>query len=339
MTSQSSFDAVAAGTEAARRERGFLARATRTNGGIVIVFTLVLLGCILAGLILPDKFRFLDPGNISTVLRSVPLLGIMALGVGMLMVSGEFDLSVGSLFLLSSFVMALAFSDGWPIGWAVLAALAIALVTGLVNGLVTTKLRIPSFIATLGMMLVLRGITLFASGGDSSMSFNPGEPFTSILAGDFGIVQVQFLWLVAFAIAAYFLLHRHRLGNHFYAAGGNREAARAVGIEVDRIKIIAFVMASMLAAIAGIISTTRVNSVTVLGQPFELRAIAACVIGGVFLFGGRGSILGIFLGAALIYLVEDILFLSRAPGFYLDVIVGVIIVVAVILNTRFARPG
>ena len=103
--------------------------------------------------------------------------------------------------------------------------------------------------------------------------------------------------------------------------------------------MIAFVIASMMAAIAGIISTTRVNSVTVLGQPFELRAIAACVIGGVFLFGGRGSILGIFLGAALIYLVEDILFLSRAPGFYLDVIVGTIIVVAVILNTRFARPG
>ncbi len=338
MTTQN-FEAVAAGTEAARRERGFLASATRTNGGIVIVFSLLLLGCIIAGLIFPSNFRFLHPDNIATVLRSMPLLGIMALGVGILMVSGEFDLSVGSLFLLSSFVMALAFADGWAIGWAILAALAIALVTGIVNGLVTTKLRIPSFIATLGMMLVLRGITLFASGGDTSMSFEPGEPVTSILTASLGIIQVQFLWLVAFAVVAYLVLHRHRLGNHFYAVGGNRDAALAVGINVDRVKMIAFVLASLMAAIAGIISTTRVNSVTVLGQPFELRAIAACVIGGVFLFGGRGSILGIFLGASLIYLVEDILFLSRAPGFYLDVIVGAIIVVAVILNTRFARPG
>ena len=338
MTSQNP-DAVAAGTEAARLERGLLARATRTNGGIVVVFSLVLSGCIVVGLIFPTDFRFLAADNITTLLRSVPLLGIMSLGVGMLMVSGEFDLSVGSLFLLSSFVMALAFADGWPIGWAVLAALAIALATGIVNGLITTKLRIHSFIATLGSMLVLRGITLYASGGDTSMSFKPGGLFTEILSGSLGIVPVQFLWLLFFAAVAALVLHRHRLGNQFYAAGGNRDAARAVGISVDRVKMTAFVLASMSATIAGIISTTRVNSVTVLGQPFELRAIAACVIGGVFLFGGRGSILGIFLGAVLISLVEDILFLSRAPGFYLDVIVGTIIVVAVILNTRFARPG
>ena len=333
------FDAVAAGTEAARLERGFLARATRTNGGIVIVFSLVLLGCIVFGLIFPSDFRFLTAGNTATLFRSVPLLGIMSLGVGMLMICGEFDLSVGSLFLLSSFVMAVAFDDGWPIGWAVLAALAIALATGIVNGLITTKLRIPSFIATLGTMLVLRGITLYASGGDSGTPFEPGEPFTAILTGSFGIMQVQFLWLLAFAVLAYLVLHRHRLGNHFYAAGGNRDAARAVGVNVDRVKMIAFVLASMSATIAGIISTTYVNSATLVGQPLELRAIAACVIGGAFLFGGRGSILGIFLGAVLINLIEDILFLSRAPGFYLDVIVGAIIVVAVILNTRFARLG
>ena len=330
-------DAVAAGTEAARRERSLLARATRSSGGIIVVFTLVLLGCIVAGLIF-ENFRFLAASNIATLLRAVPLLGIMALGVGILMVSGEIDLSVGSLYLLSSFVMAVAHADGWPIGWAILAALGIGLATGIVNGFITTKLRIPSFIATLGMMLVLRGITFYASGDDSGMPFNPGEPVTTILTGEIGIIQVQFLWLLAFAVLAGLLLHRHRLGNHFYAAGGNREAARAVGINVDRVKMIAFVIASMMATIAAIISVTRTNSVTVIGQPLELRAIAACVIGGVFLFGGRGSILGVLLGAMLIDLIEDILFLSRAPGFYLDVIVGTIIAVAVILNTRFARP-
>ena len=332
------FDAVAAGTESARRERGLVARATRSSGGIIIVFSLVVLGCIVAGLIFPDKFRFLTASNIATLLRAVPLLGTLALGVGILMVAGEIDLSVGSLFLLSSFVMAVAHADGWPIGWAVLAALAIGLATGIVNGFVTTKLRIPSFIATLGMMLVLRGITFYASGDDSGMPFNPGEPVTTILTGDLGIMQVQFLWLLAFAALAALVLHRHRLGNHFYAVGGNREAAMSVGINVDRVKMIAFVIASMMATIAAIISATRTNSVTVIGQPLELRAIAACVIGGVFLFGGRGSILGVLLGAMLIDLIEDTLFLSRAPGFYLDVIVGTIIAVAVILNTRFARP-
>ena len=332
------FDAVTVGTESARRERGLLARATRNNGGIIVVFALVVLGCIVAGLIFPDKFRFLTASNLATLLRAVPLLGTLALGVAILMVSGEIDLSVGSLFLLSGFVMAVAHADGWPIGWAVLAALGIGLATGLVNGFVTTKLRIPSFIATLGMMLVLRGITFYASGDDSGMPFNPGEPVTTILTGDLGIIQVQFLWLIGFAVVAYLVLHRHRLGNHLYATGGNREAARSVGINVDRVKMIAFVIASMFAAIAAIISATRTNSVTVIGQPLEIRAIAACVIGGVFLFGGRGSIVGVILGALLIDLIEDILFLSRAPGFYLDVIVGTIIAVAVILNTRFARP-
>ena len=136
----------------------------------------------------------------------------------------------------------------------------------------------------------------------------------------------------------YFLLHRHRLGNHFYAVGGNRNAAVAIGIKPYRTKSIAFAIAGFMAALSGVVAATRVGSI----QPggglgMELQAIAACVIGGAALTGGRGSILGIVLGTALVYTIQDILLLLRAPGFYFDMFVGALIVIAVIMNTAIRR--
>ena len=148
------------------------------------------------------------------------------------------------------------------------------------------------------------------------------------------IIDASFIWFIVVGIVFYFILHHHKIGNHFFAVGGNREAAIAIGINPNRVKLIAFGFAGGCAALAGVVAMSRVGSV----QPggglgLELEAIAACVIGGTALMGGRGSIIGIMLGTALVYTIQDILLLLRAPGFYFDMFIGGLIVLAVITNT------
>jgi ribose/xylose/arabinose/galactoside ABC-type transport system permease subunit len=323
-------DTVAPAPNAATSALRALRRHPSVN--VLVVFVLLQACCIAASLLLQGEFRYLSEPNIQTLLRAIPQLGIIALGVGLLMVAGEFDLSVGAVFTFSALIMADVFNLGVPLPLAVLAALAAGAAVGVLNGMLVLRFGITSFIATLGTMMVLRGVILFISNAQSS-SFRPDALFQALLTGQLGIVPAQFLWLVALTIGAYLLLERHRFGNHIFAVGGNVDAANAVGVRVGRVKLAAFVLSSVMAALAGIFSTTRVNSVSpIQGQGLELQAIAACVIGGVALSGGRGSVLGIFLGAALIYTVQDVLLLTAAPGYYLDAFVGFIIIIAAILN-------
>jgi simple sugar transport system permease protein len=177
-----------------------------------------------------------------------------------------------------------------------------------------------------------------------SESVKPSEPFATLFdssvltIGNVGVIHASILWFCLFAIAFYFLLHHHRLGNHFYAVGGNRNAAVAIGINPARTKTIAFAIAGFMAAFSGVVAVSRVGSI----QPggglgMELQTIAACVIGGLALTGGRGSILGIVLGTALVFTIQDVLLLLRAPAFYFDMFVGALIVIAVIMNTAVRR--
>ena len=313
---------------------------------IVVLYGVFLLTLIIIGLVVPSDFRFLASGNLGVLFQTIPTLGILSLGVGMLMISGEFDLSVAGVYTLAPYLMGLSLNEwSWPLWAAVLLALFVGLVVGIVNGLITTKLVIPSFIATLGMMFFLRGVVRFFSSDPKSssseqVSIYPGETFEAVLTGHIvGPLYAQFLWFIFFAILAYFFLNRHRLGNHFLSVGGNREAAIAVGVNANHVKRIGFVICSVGAAIAGTISATRVNAIipaqTLTG--LELQAIAACVVGGVFLFGGRGTVLGICLGVALILTVDNLLILLRAPGVYLQGFVGAIVIIAVIVNAWFAR--
>jgi simple sugar transport system permease protein len=301
-------------------------------GNILIIFTLLEIACVVGAMAYPDQFRYLSPLNIQSVLRAIPQLGIIAVGVGILMIAGEYDLSVGATFTFSALTMANTFDAGIPLALAVAAGLMTGIIVGAINGLVTLMARIPSFIATLGMMMLLRGLILFSSG-TQTRPFHPGSTFESLMTGSIGLVQVSFIWLLLVTFAAYLLMDHHRLGNHIYAVGGNRDAATAIGVKVLHVKLSAFVIAGAAAALSGIISTVRVSSVSpIQGQGLELQAIAACVIGGVSLYGGKGSMIGVFLGAAMLYNVQDILLLLRAPGFYLDTFIGAIILVAATLN-------
>jgi simple sugar transport system permease protein len=295
--------------------------------------------CIAASLLFPEDFRYVSSTNVGLLLRAIPVLGIISLGVGALMITGEFDLSVGSVYTLAGYTVALLYLAEMPIWIAVLGTLAVGIGIGIANGLITVKFGIPSFIATMGSMLVVRGLVRWLSEG-RTVSFRPDETFASLLTGSFYGIEAPFLWFVGLALLMGLLVHRSKLGNHMYLVGGNEKTAIAVGIESHRVKIIAFAMSGLAAAIAGIISITRVSTATpAQGIGLELKAIAVCVIGGLFLSGGRGTVLGIFVGACLMYMVEDVLLLLRAPGFYLDVFVGAILVLAVIINIWLTRKS
>lgn len=306
-------------------------------GNIVLVFALIQIGCVIGWALFPNDFRYLDWLNIESMMRAIPLLGIVAMGVGLLMICGEFDLSVGATFILTSYLMALAYQNNWPIWLSIPLAFAVAVAIGLANGLITVLFKIPSFITTLGSMMFLRGVIRFVSGSQPII-FQPGGLTQEILDGSIGHIQAQFLWFIGFAIAGYLLLVRHSLGNHIQMVGGNQKAAIAVGINANRVKAICFVLCAVCAAFAGVVSAVRVSAITPTGGVgLELQAIAACVVGGLSLNGGRGTAAEIALGAILLFTIQDVLLLLRAPGYYLDMFIGAIIVIAVVLNHWVAR--
>jgi simple sugar transport system permease protein len=302
----------------------------------------------------PETFRYLLPANIAVTLKSIAVPGIMALGVGVLMIAGEYDLSVGAQYSLLSIICAdLSNRLGGDIAadpsnaWAPFLCLAIALALGTLIGMfhafITLRFNIPSFITTLGGMLLWKGTTLLVHGAQA-LRFKPNEPFATLFdssvlqIGNVGVIHASIIWFLLFSVAFYFLLHHHKLGNHFYAVGGNRNAAVAIGINPGRTKTIAFAIAGFMAALSGVVAASRVGSI----QPggglgMELQTIAACVIGGLALSGGRGSILGIVLGTSLVFTIQDVLLLLRAPAFYFDMFVGALIVIAVIMNTAIRR--
>ena len=302
-------------------------------GNVIIVFLVFLAVCVIVALWNPSEFRFLQSANIRILMRAIPPLGIMALGVGLLMICGEFDLSVGAVFIVAPYVMVFAYVNDVPLGLAFLAGMGSGMLVGLINGLITTRFGIPSFITTLGMLFILRaGARIIAN--NRPLSFFPPDGFEEVLTGRIGTyMQAQFLWFIAIAIVCYLFLNRHRIGNHFFSVGGNRDAALSVGINVVRTKLLAFVIGSGLATFAGIISTTRINSATSTPQLFlELEAIAICVIGGLALTGGRGAIIGIVAGTFILQMVKDVIILAKLPGFYLDMFIGIVIVFGVVLN-------
>ena len=312
---------------------------SKPAGGILLLFCTIQIVAIIAGLLYPENFRYLNPANIAVLLKSMSALGIMAIGVGILMISGEFDLSVGTLYTFCAIVTATMVKEYALSPYlAMIIGIIVGIIAGLIHGNIVNRFTIPSFIVTLGAMLLWKGGTLLYHGAKSLRYKYESETYKTVLTGDIGVIDASFLWFIGVGIIFYFIVHHHKIGNHFFAVGGNPEAAIAIGINPKRVKLIAFSIAGGCAALSGVVAMSRVGSV----QPggglgLELEAIAACVIGGCALMGGRGSILGIMLGTALIYTIQDLLLLLRAPGFYFEMFVGGLIVLAVIINVTIRK--
>lgn len=277
--------------------------------------------------------NFLTVDNLLNVMRQASINALIAFGMTLVILLGGIDLSAGSVLALSSVIIASLLTSGMPAGLATLAALAAGGLMGLVNGLVISKGKVAPFIATLGSMTVLRGLALVLSNGSPLSSFN--SDFFSLLGGGYiaRLVPIPVvLMLVMFAIF-WVLLRKTVFGRHIYATGGNAESAKLSGVKVDRIQLYVYTISGVMAALAGVVLTSRLNSAQpTAGTGYELDAIAAVVLGGTSLTGGRGWIFGTLVGALLIGVLNNGLNLLDVSSFYQQVIKGGVILLAVLID-------
>lgn len=274
---------------------------------------------------------FLTTPNLINVARQVSINGILAVGVTLVLLTGGVDLSLGSVVALAGVVGAsLAQAGAYPVFVVVAAGVAAGACCGAINGVVVTRGRVPSFIATLGMMTAARGLALVVSNGRPVSNLSPD--FTR-LGGDLGRLPIPVIVLAVVALLEWVVLKHFRLGRHIHAVGGNPEAARAAGIRVGAIGMIVYTACGALAGVAGLVLAARITT----GQPnagvgFELDAIAAVVIGGTSLSGGVGRISGTILGVLLIGVINNGLDLLAVSSYYQAIVKGVIIIGAVWLD-------
>jgi simple sugar transport system permease protein len=284
--------------------------------------------------------HFWSPQTMTAITTIASTVGIVAIGVTVLMIAGEFDLSVGQNFAFTPIIWAILFVSMGINEWAALAvALLAAALVGYVNGLVTTRFGIPSFIATLGMFFVLQGLNNLLISGHQLIMFDPSAAMTVLGAriGD-SPFYMPLLWLFVFAVVFWVVLTRLPFGNWVLATGGKIGPAKAMGVPTTRVKRINFVVSSVLAGLAGCMQFAYLHGVTqAQGQNYELLAITAAVLGGTSLWGGAGTIWGSVIGAFLLASIQMGLVLIGVPGSFYVTFIGVMLVLVVIANVRLAR--
>lgn len=287
---------------------------------------------------------FLSVLNISNTLAFTVELGLIALAMTLLMTAGEFDLSVGAVFGLTPVLMWGLFNSGaTSMLVAFLFGIGIAALIGVVNGWFVTALKIPSFLVTLGMLLVARGTALFITDGFPQRTWSAeGEWLASLLVGDirFGALRLymSLFWFVAFAVLLHYVLTGTKAGNWIQAAGGNANAALARGVNVARTKIALFVLSAVLSGFAGVISSIRTSAANPnSGTGYELEVIAMVVIGGTSLLGGRGTIIGTVLGIFILRLMRNGIVMIGVPGLAYNIFIGAIILGMMALHSWLDR--
>ena len=278
---------------------------------------------------------FLSTENLRGILGLLPEVGLVSIGVTVLMICGEFDLSVGSMFALMPVSVALMTNAGVPFVPGMLLGLVIAALVGFANGFITLTFNIPSFITTLGMLFIVRSLTVVITGGFPPLlsSDLPIGIFTQFL-GPGGILRASFIWFAIIALAAGAMLSGSNLGNWIHATGGFVDAAAAMGVPVRRVKMASFVLCSMMAGFAGTIQVFRLGApLPSIGEGLELQAVAAAVIGGTALTGGVGTVLGAIVGALLIRVIDNGLVLSRVDANWFKFAIGALTISAVVANS------
>jgi len=315
---------------------------TRPEASIVVVTAVTVLYFALT------TDRFAGHANFVTLLPFFAPFAILAAGEVLLMVSGEIDLSIGSVTLFAPFMVHELDHAGLPLLACVLLALACCAAVGLVNGLVTQVAGVTSFITTLGTLLALGGLTLVISHaapvampGASVVTDAAGNPSVGTFARVFGAgTYSELLWALAIVAGVQLTLSATRWGRHAVAVGGNRLAAAELGIAVDRVVVRNFVLCSVLAGFAGILEAVRTSTVTpdtAGASETMFRALAAVVIGGTLLAGGTGTAVGALVGALFLGVLRDGLTLKGVDAEYLDLILGLAILLAMVIGVRVSR--
>ena len=312
-----------------------LAKLLRTReagvliAGIAITFVLMV----------ATQNRILSVGNIFMILRLAGFFGIVAVPVAVLLISGEFDLSVGSMSVLIP-VMAGWFARdlGINIWLAAPISIAFAVLLGLINMIVTIKIGVPALITTLGTLILYRSLAYVVMKG-RYIALPPSPIFRTLFGGGlWGIIPMVFIWCVAITVCFWILLEHTAYGNRVFATGGNKEAARILGVNTDRVKGINFILVAVFTGFASLCQFAFQRSINPMtGDTLPLDAIVAVVIGGTALHGGSGTVLGTLLGAFILAEVYTGLDVARVDAYWKPVFMGIILVVAVLLNTMVRK--
>ena len=278
---------------------------------------------------------FLDLSNLLNLLRQISINGLIAFGMTFIILTGGIDLSVGSILALSSAFIALMITSGVDPIIALIIGVLIGFVLGAVNGLLVTKGNMAPFIATLATMTIFRGLTLVITDGNPITNLGDSYLFQLFGKGYFIGIPVPAVTMIIVFIILLIILQNTTFGRHTYAIGGNEVAAKISGIKVNKIKIFIYGISGLMSALAGGILTSRLNSAQpTAGMSYELDAIAAVVLGGTSLTGGKGRIVGTLIGVLIIGVLNNGLNLLGVSSFYQQVVKGVVILIAVLIDRK-----
>jgi ribose transport system permease protein len=301
------------------------------------IFILLAVLCAVTGF---ENPRFFSHANLLNTANVIGLFGIFSLGLGMVIITGGIDLSVGSMIALNGMLLVLALTEWhWPWPLAVLFVLAVPMILGFANGFLITRFNMQPFIVTLCGLLLYRGIARFIAN-DTTKGFGDGagfEKFRSFANGDLFGIPMPFVLLVVISIVMWFVLHRSVYGRYLFAVGHNEEAARFSGINTRLVITGSYVLAGLLTGISGILFAFYTNSVSpsTHGNFYELYGIAAAVLGGCSLRGGEGSILGILIGVALLQVLQNLVNLLGIPSSLNFAVMGAVVLIGVLADQIF----
>lgn len=305
----------------------FILSIIKNNVGIIMVLVLI---CLIVSMA-TDKF--LTSANIVSVLRQISINTFIALGMTLIIILGHIDLSVGAIVAMSgTLTVGFIVNQGMPIGVAIAAGLLLGVIVGALDGLIISTFGVPAFIITMAMMNVCSGVAYVYSGGQSTRITD--EFFIAIGTGYcFNVIPLPVLYMAILIVLISFLLSMTKFGVYIYAIGGNREAARLSGVPIKLVEIMVFTLSGVLSAFAGLVLCSRMYS----GQPsvgggYEMDAIAACVLGGTSMTGGKGRISGTIFGAMVIGIISNGLNLIGVSSYWQLIVKGLIIACAVILD-------
>ena len=301
----------------------------RESGGILVLLIFI------AALILTTN-DFLTLTNLDNLVRQVAVFAILSIGQLFVILTGGIDLSVGSVLGLSGGVTALLLAAGAPIPLAILAGLLVGLFVGLINGQLVSRLKLPPFIATLGMLGIARGVVLLLTGARTIAPLP--DAFNIIANGSILGLPSLFWILILVAIVAAFVLGRTVFGRYVYAVGSNAESSRLSGVPVNVVLIAVYSISGLLAGFAGVLTTSRLGAgIPTAGTGYELQAIAGAVIGGASLSGAKGRTIGAVLGALIMAILANGGNLLSVDPFYLQIAIGLLIILAVYFDNLQGR--
>ena len=279
--------------------------------------------------------RFISPTNLSNLLRQVSINALISFGMTFVILTGGIDLSVGSILALSSAMLASMIKTGMNPELSILFAAFIGLGLGLMNGIIVCYGKVAPFIATLATMTIYRGATLVYTNGNPISGLSDEPFFIALGQGDLAGVPVPAIIMLLSFLILFIVLRKTTLGRQTYAVGGNEKVSYIAGVKINRVKIVAYALTGLLCALAGAILTSRLNSAQpTAGTGYELDAIAAVVLGGTSLAGGKGRITGTLIGALIIGTLNNGLNILNVSSFYQQVVKGIVILLAVIMDRK-----